>query len=185
MHPMKLTILTTLLHRAVALFVLCGALAAPFSASAQSNLLFRVMAANLPGNPQKYEAPQIRILQGLQPDVVAIQEFNYLGSNAAEIRSFVDTAFGTNFVYYRESGYSLPNGVISRWPILSSGSWPDAVVPNRGFAWAQIDLGRCLGDCRRRHEYEHTHGIGNQHLQNLSQRFPDSHGCQRERRHKS
>jgi endonuclease/exonuclease/phosphatase family metal-dependent hydrolase len=110
------------------------------SSHAQTNFTFRVMAANLPGDPQKYEAPQIRILQGLSPDIVAIQEFNYLGNSVSEIRAFVDTAFGTNFVYFRESGYSIPNGIISRWPILSSGSWPDSVVPDRGFAWAQIDL---------------------------------------------
>ncbi|MCU0788335.1 MAG: hypothetical protein MUC91_09120 [Verrucomicrobia bacterium] len=79
------------------------------------------MASNITGDPQKYEAPQIRILQGLAPDVVAIQEFNYLNNTPAEIRSFVDTAFGTNFYYYRESGYAIPNGVISRWPIINSG----------------------------------------------------------------
>lgn len=122
------------------ILILGVALLHGINAAAQTNFPLRVAAANLPGNPQKYEAAQIRILQGLKPDVVAIQEFNYLGNSPSELRSFVDTAFGTNFVYYRESGYSIPNGVISRWPILSSGSWPDSVVPNRGFAWAQIDL---------------------------------------------
>ncbi|MEI9961582.1 MAG: hypothetical protein WDM76_10765 [Limisphaerales bacterium] len=52
---------------------------------------------------------------------------------------------GTNFAYYREpitQNGPIPNGVISRYPILDSGSWPDTVQsqPNRGFAWAQIDL---------------------------------------------
>lgn len=99
----------------------------------------RVLAANLPGDSQTYGAAQIRILQGLKPDVVAIQEFNHSGTT----RSFVDHAFGTNFSFFRESGgYSIPNGIISRWPILASGSWVDTVqtFPNRGFAWAQIDL---------------------------------------------
>lgn len=98
----------------------------------------RVMAANLPGDSQTYGPTHIRILQGLKPDVVAIQEFNHAG----DTRSFVDTAFGASFAYFREAGYSIPNGVVSRWPILSSGSWVDTVQssPNRGFAWAQIDL---------------------------------------------
>jgi endonuclease/exonuclease/phosphatase family metal-dependent hydrolase len=117
---------------------LCALLLAAVPALSQNNVTVRVMAANLPGDSQSYGASQIRILQGLKPDVVAIQEFNHAGTT----RTFVDTAFGTNFSFFRESGYSLPNGVISRWPILSAGSWLDTVQtsPNRGFAWAQIDL---------------------------------------------
>ena len=115
---------------------------------AQSNVNVRVMSANLNGNSQRYEPFAIRIFQGLQPDVVAIQEFNYTSTNganvnnAAAIREMVDTAFGTNFVYFRESISGLPNGIISRYPIIASGSWADTVQsqPNRGFAWAQIDL---------------------------------------------
>ena len=36
----------------------------------------------------------------------------------------------------------IPNGIISRYPIVASGSWVDTVQsqPNRGFAWAQIAL---------------------------------------------
>jgi hypothetical protein len=56
----------------------------------------------------------------------------------------VDTAFGTNFHYFRESaaGYSIPNGVISRWPFLATGQWEDTDtgVNDRGYAWARIDL---------------------------------------------
>ena len=103
----------------------------------------RIMSANLNGNSQTYQPSALRIFQGLKPDVVAIQEFNYNGNTPADIRSMVDTAFGTNFQYFRESGsFSIPNGIISRYPILNSGSWADAEQsqPNRGFAWAQIDL---------------------------------------------
>lgn len=112
----------------------------PLVAHGSSNLLVRVMAANLNGDSQTIEPSEIRIFQGLKPDVVAIQEFNYAGNSVAEIRSFVNTAFGTNFSYYRESGYQIPNGIISRYPILNSGSWTDAQVSNRAFAWARIDL---------------------------------------------
>ncbi|HEX5219954.1 MAG TPA: immunoglobulin domain-containing protein, partial [Verrucomicrobiae bacterium] len=100
------------------------------------------MAANLPGNSQEYGTPQIRILQGLKPDIVCIQEFNYLGNSAAQIRSFVDTAFGPTFQYTRETNaaYQIPNGIISRYPIVAAGSWDDSESPNRGFAWARIDL---------------------------------------------
>jgi len=115
------------------------------SALAQTNVTLRIMAANLNGNTQSYQPFAIRIFQGLQPDVVAIQEFNYSNNTAADFRSMVDAAFGASFAYYREpftgSG-DIPNGIISRYPIVDSGSWTDTVQsqPNRGFAWAQIAL---------------------------------------------
>src|ERR1700743_3603520 len=102
----------------------------------------RIMSANLNGNSQTYEPFALRIFQGLKPDIVAIQEFNYNNNTPADFRSMVDTAFGTDFSYFRESNaaYSIPNGIISRYPIMNSGSWTDNSVGNRGFAWAQIDL---------------------------------------------
>jgi len=126
------------------LFVVPGVFRAP----AQSNLIVRVMAANLSsGDNMRYETAGRNILRGLEPDVVAIQEFNYasasLGVNtAAALREMVDTTFGTNFVYYREAGYLIPNGIISHYPILASGSWldSDSGVNDRGFAWAQLDV---------------------------------------------
>jgi endonuclease/exonuclease/phosphatase family metal-dependent hydrolase len=111
-------------------------------ARAETNLVVRIMAANLTGNSQVYGTSQIRILQGLKPDVVALQEFQYGDNSDTQLRSFVDTAFGTNFLFYREPGYSIPNGIISRYPIRASGSWLDTEQsqPNRGFAWAQVAL---------------------------------------------
>ncbi|HLM66625.1 MAG TPA: endonuclease/exonuclease/phosphatase family protein, partial [Longimicrobium sp.] len=100
--------------------------------------LIRLMAANTTsGNGQNYDPGHgIRIFQGTRPDVVMIQEFNYTGG----IRQFVDTAFGPEFHYYREEGAQIPNGVISRWPILAAGEWDDPRVTNRDFAWARIDV---------------------------------------------
>lgn len=115
----------------------------------QTNARVRVIAANLTsGSNQRYETAGLRILKGLKPDVVAIQEFNYASPNGlgvnttAALREMIDSTFGTNFVYFRESGYAIPNGVISRYPILASGSWADSDtgVNDRGFAWARIDL---------------------------------------------
>lgn len=124
------------------LFLAFLLISAPFAPAQNTDV--RIMSANLNGNSQTYQPFALRIFQGLKPDVVAIQEFNYNNNTTADIRSMVDTAFGTNFAYFRESnsGYSIPNGIISRYPIVNSGSWPDAEQsqPNRGFAWAQIDL---------------------------------------------
>ncbi|MEY2466997.1 MAG: hypothetical protein QOD03_1518 [Verrucomicrobiota bacterium] len=132
------------LFRQVILLVL---LFIPGLIQAQTNV--RVMAANLNGNTQSYQPFALRIFQGLAPDIVAIQEFNYTSTNSlgintpAAFREMIDTAFGTNYVSYREplsGGGDIPNGIISRYPIINSGSWTDTLVANRGFAWAQIDL---------------------------------------------
>jgi len=102
----------------------------------------RTMAANITsGSSQAYEDPGTRILEGLHPDVVMLQEFNVgTSSSTSEVRAWVDTTFGTGFNYFRESSGGIPNGVISRWPIVASGSWEDSEVGDRGFAWARIDI---------------------------------------------
>lgn len=98
------------------------------------------MAANLTSGGMTYQTAGLNILKGLKPDIVAIQEFNYANNSAADFRQMLDTTFDTNFVYYRESGYGIPNGIISRFPILAAGSWDDPEVNDRGFAWAQLDV---------------------------------------------
>ncbi|MET0405653.1 MAG: lamin tail domain-containing protein, partial [Cystobacter sp.] len=102
----------------------------------------RLMAANISsGNAQSYDPGEgIRIFQGVKPDVVMIQEFNYKSNTDADLRSFVTTAFGSGYAYYRETGAQIPNGVISRYPIIASGEWKDTQVSNRDFAWARIDI---------------------------------------------
>ena len=99
----------------------------------------RVMAANLTsGNNQSYATPGIDVFQGLGPDIVLIQEFNYASGT---LRSLVDTAFGTEFSYYVEPRTGgIPNGVVSRFPIAESGVWSDASTPDRAFVYARIDV---------------------------------------------
>lgn len=102
----------------------------------------RVTAGNLTsGNLQSYDPGEgTRIFQGLRPDVALLQELNYGAKTDADARRFVDQAFGPDFYLYREPGKSIPNGVVSRYPIVASGSWTDSSVSNRGFAWARIDV---------------------------------------------
>lgn len=102
----------------------------------------RVMAANLTsGNGQSYDPGHgIRIFQGLTPDIVLIQEFNYGDDSPESIRELVDAAFGSEFYYYREDYGSIPNGIISRYPILEAGEWNDTQVGDRDFAWARLDV---------------------------------------------
>jgi endonuclease/exonuclease/phosphatase family metal-dependent hydrolase len=98
------------------------------------------MAANISSGPKlDYGAPEgARIFQGLAPDVVLIQEFNSGASSTGELDAYVSTTFGAGFTYYREPGVEIPNGVISRYPIVESGRWVDPQVANRGFAYAKI-----------------------------------------------
>lgn len=112
----------------------------------QTNVTIRTLAANLTsGGGQKYEGPGTRILKGLRPDVVMIQEFNVTNNTTQELRSWVDSTFGSEFQYYREnpsSSKAIPNGVISRWPIVAAGFWDDGDngISDRNFAWATVDI---------------------------------------------
>jgi endonuclease/exonuclease/phosphatase family metal-dependent hydrolase len=106
----------------------------------------RAMAANLTsGNFQSYDPGHgQRIIQGVQPDVVMIQEFNSGDKSAAAIAGFVEATFpDAGYSWHRGAAGAtngIPNGVISRWPIVASGEWVDTRVSNRGFTWARVDL---------------------------------------------
>lgn len=101
----------------------------------------RLVAGNITsGTNQAYEDPGTRIFQGLAPDIAMVQEMNIGNNSATAVRAWVDTAFGANFQYFRESGAQIPNGVVSRYPILAAGVWEDPQSPNREFVWARIDV---------------------------------------------
>lgn len=102
----------------------------------------RLVAANTSsGNFQSYTPGEgIRIFQGLKPDIAMIQELNYGDNSAAAISEFVTVAFGSGFSHYREPAVGIPNGIVSRYPIIESGQWDDPKTSDREFAWAKIDV---------------------------------------------
>ncbi|MEO7736261.1 MAG: lamin tail domain-containing protein [Kofleriaceae bacterium] len=102
----------------------------------------RLVAGNITsGNKQAYEQAGIRIFRGLAPDVAMIQEFNVATNSTADLRGFVDQAFGTEYTFARgAASEQIPNGIVSRYPILASGEWSDSTVGNRAYTWAQIDI---------------------------------------------
>jgi endonuclease/exonuclease/phosphatase family metal-dependent hydrolase len=102
-------------------------------------LSITIASANLSDNvSQAYEAPGIRILQAIRPDVVGIQEFNYKAGTSQDL---VRELVGPGYDFAREKGGArLPNGILSRWPIVASGQWEDPYVGNRSFAWATIQI---------------------------------------------
>ena len=121
--------------------LLCLLALAPAISQAQTTRV-RLMAANTTsGNNQSYEAPGTRIFQGLDPDIVMIQEFNVGDNSTATIGAWVTSTFGAGYTYFREpGGQSIPNGIISRYAILASGEIDDTALSDRDFAWARIDV---------------------------------------------
>lgn len=99
----------------------------------------RLVSANISsGNRQSYEGHAARIFQALHPSVVLVQEFNVPNDDRA---SFVRSTFGGEYTYSVEADSSIPNGVISRFPILAHGEWKNSVPnANRDYAWARIEM---------------------------------------------
>lgn len=120
------------------LFLLLWATLGPGGALGDS-IRITIATANLSDSTsQAYEEPGIRILQALQPDIIAIQEFNYkIGTSQDLAHKLLGP--GCHFVRER-GGARLPNGILSRWPIVASGQWEDPYVGNRCFAWATIAI---------------------------------------------
>jgi endonuclease/exonuclease/phosphatase family metal-dependent hydrolase len=104
----------------------------------------RIVTGNLSsGNDQNYDSGEgARIFAGLKADVILIQEFNIGDKTPAAAQTFVTTVCGADCSYFQQdpATYNIPNGVISRFPILNSGTWDDPQTTDRDFAWAQIDV---------------------------------------------
>ncbi len=101
-----------------------------------------MVAANLSsGNDQNYDAGDgVRILTGVHADVFLMQEFNVGANTDTDFSWFAQTVCWMGCVYVRGPAEQIPNGIVSRYPILTSGSWTDTLVANRTFVWAQIDV---------------------------------------------
>lgn len=119
----------------------------PLAAQATNAVRVRVVAANLTSSPDQSYSPDngnhsnpegagARILKGLKPDVVLIQEFNC----TIQLSQWVNQTFGPGYRFHREEGPGIPNGIISRFPIAEAGEWDDPTQRNRDFAWARIRL---------------------------------------------
>jgi endonuclease/exonuclease/phosphatase family metal-dependent hydrolase len=108
--------------------------------------VIRIMAANTTaGNNSSYDTSEgNRIFRGLKPDIALVQEMNVgVGerkNTPATYRDWVNANFGTGFHYHVETGKTIPNGIVSRYPILDSGFWEDRELTNREFVWAKIDI---------------------------------------------
>ncbi|MBX7246683.1 MAG: hypothetical protein K1X53_14395 [Candidatus Sumerlaeaceae bacterium] len=104
----------------------------------------RIVASNTTsGNNQDYQAPGQHILQALKPDIALMQEFNVPGTNDdAGVSAFVTSVFGAGYSWYREpkGSANIPNGIVSKYPILAAGEWDDTQVSDRDFVWARIDI---------------------------------------------
>lgn len=71
-----------------------------------------------------------------------LQEFNYGSNLPSDFQDLTETVCGMECSWIRgpDAVNGIPNGVISRWAFVSSGSWTDPYVMNRDFVWARIDI---------------------------------------------
>src|SRR5215217_6412006 len=81
----------------------------------------RIASALLTSGPNSnYNGGEgLRVLQGIDADVVLIQQFVYTSGTYA---AFATAALGTGAEFYRGSG-QIPTGILSRYPIVQSGEW--------------------------------------------------------------
>ena len=102
----------------------------------------RIMAANVTSVLDSTYDPEesLRLFQGLHADVALVQEMTFGDNSDTDLARFVTAAFGEGFNVYREPEGQIPNGIVSRYPILEAGDWDDPEVADRGFAWAKIAI---------------------------------------------
>ena len=102
----------------------------------------RFMTANLTtGNYQNYDnGDGIRIMKAASADIILVQEFNYTPGH----RTMVDLVCGSACYYVAGETYEdsnkIPNGIISKYPIVASGTEKSPKYKNRGWDWAVIDI---------------------------------------------
>lgn len=102
----------------------------------------RVVAANLTsGTRQDYDGGEgLRIMEGIQGDVYLVQELNFGDGSSTALTEFAMRACGAECEVVRQGGGMIPNGIVSRFPILDSGFWDDPQTDTREFVWARIDV---------------------------------------------
>ncbi|PAW70696.1 MAG: hypothetical protein B9S38_07405 [Verrucomicrobiia bacterium Tous-C4TDCM] len=102
----------------------------------------RIMAANISsGTNQSYDGGEgSRIFDGLNPDIALVQEMNVGSNSVTNYNSWVSTNFGAGYTYFVETGKNIPNGIVTRYPILEADVWNDPEISDREFVWARIDL---------------------------------------------
>ena len=101
------------------------------------SVVIRFMAANITsGKYQTYDDQRgIHIIKAFNPDIILMQEFNYEQGQHALVKEIC----GDN-CHFSTTSHSIPNAIISKYPILSSGSWPSNVKSARNWDWAVINI---------------------------------------------
>ncbi len=65
---------------------------------------------------------------------------NYKSNTDTNYKELAQEMVGTNYYSVDSSSFQIPNGVVSKWPIIDSGYWDDPYLSNRELAWAIIDI---------------------------------------------
>lgn len=80
----------------------------------------------------------IRLMQGVNADILLVQECQYGSNTSSDLQAFNNLLLGSG--YYSIGSGSLPNCIISRYPIINEGSIVDPAVSNRDIRWAVVDI---------------------------------------------
>ena len=117
-----------------------------------SEIHIRAVTGNIStGNHQNYDLGEgIRIFQGLKGDIMMVQEFNYKNNTENDYKEFVKevfqdpACFQDNTCFYEVgTGAVIPNGIVSRFPIIEWGELTDpagGVDSTRHLNWAILDI---------------------------------------------
>lgn len=102
----------------------------------------RIIAANLTSGARANYDPGngVRIMDGLDGDVFLVQEMLFGNNTDAAFNTFARQVCGDECEAYRGTGDLIPNGIVSRFPIIEAGVWDDPETDTREFAWARIDV---------------------------------------------
>jgi endonuclease/exonuclease/phosphatase family metal-dependent hydrolase len=110
------------------------------AAAAWGETRIRVVSANLTDRGQRYSEHGIRIVRGLRPDVVLVQECNYGDGSEQAVRELAEAMVGPGAHAHREKPRGIPNAIFSRWPLKTRGVWDDPAVGDREWVHAWIDI---------------------------------------------
>jgi len=77
-------------------------------------------------------------MQGVDADILLVQECQYGDNTPSDLEAFTNLVLGSG--YYSIGSGSIPNSIISRYPIIDEGSITDPAVSNRDIRWAVLDI---------------------------------------------
>ena len=110
----------------------------------------RVLTVNLnSGNISSDDGNGANIIKALKPDIILAQEFKYKNNSDSAIKEYINNRFGSEYAYYcignEMSNSSVPNGIISRYPIKADENnhcyhWYSQLASSAEWSWGILTI---------------------------------------------